>query len=228
MPATFYNSILSELDQRRLAVLNRLVVRHGQQHWWESENWLADWVSMILIQQTTQANAEKALANLASMLSVKWLHAVAIDELEQLIRPAGFFKQKAAYLKNLMTWFARFDFDLSTCNRLGDDELRRELLQIKGVGSETADSMLLYIFQRKVFIADQYALRLFRRLGLGDYPNYEAMRKEFNHLTDHVTLKQCKEWHACIDVHGKAFRLDKNFDEGFLHEAKCGLKSSHF
>ncbi|MGV6987760.1 endonuclease III domain-containing protein [Testudinibacter sp. P80/BLE/0925] len=210
------STALSPLDRRRLAVLNHLVAYHGYQHWWESDDRLADWVAMILIQQTTQANAEKALANLTDVLSVEWLHKVAPDELEQRIRPAGFFKQKARYLKNLMRWFAKFNFDLSACQALGNDALRTELLQIKGIGSETADVMLLYIFQRKVFIADQYALRLFKRLGLGDYPNYDAMRKDFNHLTEHCSLKQCKEWHACIDVHGKAFRLDKNFDESFL------------
>ena len=115
-----------------------------------------------------------------------------------------------------MVWFARLDFNLAACDGIPDDELRRELLAIKGIGAETADSMLLYIFNRKVFIADQYALRLFRRLDLGNFGNYEAMRRECQSLTEHAPLAQCKEWHACIDVHGKAFRLQKDFDESFL------------
>ena len=204
------------LHERRLAVLNALVAHHGAQHWWEHENRLLDWVATILIQQTTQANAEKALANLEARLNAPWLHQVALSELEMLIRPAGFYRQKARYLKNLMAWFARLDFNLAACDGIPDDELRRELLAIKGIGTETADSMLLYIFNRKVFIADQYALRLFRRLDLGNFGNYEAMRRECQSLTEHAPLAQCKEWHACIDVHGKAFRLQKDFDESFL------------
>ncbi|MDU8924259.1 endonuclease III domain-containing protein [Pasteurellaceae bacterium LIM206] len=217
------STALCALDRRRLNVMNALVEHYGEQCWWESEDWLADWVSMILIQQTTQANAEKALTNLSGVLSVEWLHNVTLDELQQRIMPAGFYKQKANYLKNLMIWFAKFKFDLAACHTLPTAELRRELLAIKGVGEETADSMLMYIFARKAFIADQYALRLFRRLGLGNYPNYNKMRQDFNRLTEHASLKQCKEWHACIDVHGKVFRMNPGLDESFLSEAAHGL-----
>ncbi len=80
--------------------------------------------------------------------------------------------------------------------------------------------MLMYLFRRKTFIADAYAIRLFARLGFGEYKNYETMRRDFHHLTDHVTLEQCKEWHACIDVHGKHFRKNLVTDECFLLDEK--------
>lgn len=210
------DTALSAHDRRKLTVLNRLVDHYGEQNWWESKDRLADWVSMILIQQTTQSNAEKALANLTGILSIKWLSEVTPEELERRIRPAGFYKQKARYLKNLIQWFEKFGFSHARCNALPTDQLRKELLGIKGVGTETADSMLMYIFGRKAFIADQYAIRLFARLGFGEYANYQAMREDFMHLTEYATLKQCKEWHACIDVHGKACRLNKKLDESFL------------
>ncbi|MDO4643100.1 MAG: hypothetical protein Q4A74_04605 [Cardiobacteriaceae bacterium] len=83
-------------------VLDNLLAHYGAQHWWENENRLVDWVSMILIQQTTQANAEKALALLHDILSVPALHTISESELQQRVRPAGFYKQKARYIKALI------------------------------------------------------------------------------------------------------------------------------
>lgn len=171
---------------------------------------------MILIQQSTQENVEKALANLAPFMSFEGLSALSTAELQALIRPAGFYKQKAGYLQNWLAFFAENGTDLSAYADFPTPELRRMLLDIKGVGLETADSMLMYLFGRKMFIADAYALRLFGRLGFGAYKNYAAMQAEFQHLTEQASLKQCKEWHACIDVHGKYFRKKQVTDEGFL------------
>lgn len=207
-------------DQQKVTVLNRLVAHYGYQNWWEDANWLRDCISMILIQQSTQENVEKALANLAPYLTLNQLDQIAINELELLIRPSGFFKQKAQYVKNLVAFLLAYQGDLARFESCSTEELRKKLLSVKGIGSETADVMLLYIFHRKVFIADNYAIRLFQRLGLGEYRHYEAMKKDCNHLVDFISLKQCKEWHACIDVHGKAFRKNPQLDEGFLTERR--------
>lgn len=203
-------------DKEKLQVLNNLVAHYGFQYWWEAENRISDWVSMILIQQTTEKNAHKALANLEPYLTVEHLQAIELEHLQELIRPAGFFKQKSNYIKALINWFSSHDSDLTKFRKYSTDELRKELLLIKGVGSETADAMLLYIFERNVFIADQYAIRLFNRLGFGPYKTYEGMRKEFIHLSDSVSHELCKEWHAAIDVHGKQFTKNKQMDESFL------------
>lgn len=203
-------------DQQKMAVLNRLVEHYGHQNWWENPNWLRDCVSMILIQQSTQQNVEKALENLTPYFTLERLEKLAIEELERLIRPSGFFKQKAQYVKNIVAFFQRYRGDLTLFEDLSTRELRRMLLAIKGIGAETADVMLLYIFNRKVFIADTYAQRLFQRLGFGEYKSYAAMKKDFDHLVADISLKQCKEWHACIDIHGKAFRQNNILDERFL------------
>ncbi|MDO4228544.1 MAG: endonuclease III domain-containing protein [Capnocytophaga sp.] len=200
-----------------IKVLNNLVLHYGHQDWWEDENWLKDAVSMILIQQSTQENVEKALRNLTEHFSLFALSEMPLEDLQMHIRPSGFFRQKALFIKNLVTFFnENGNGDLSHFETFTTDELRKKLLKIKGIGSETADSMLLYIFQRKVFIADTYAIRLFSRLGLGTYKTYEAMRKDFQPLTEEIPLKQCKEWHACIDTHGKYFRKNTYLDERFL------------
>lgn len=202
--------------RRITTTLERLCAHYGAQHWWNSENRLADWVSMILIQQTTQANAEKALAGLSDVLTLDALLALPEEELQTRIRPAGFYKQKSAYIKNLLTWFAGKGGMLETFAAVPTGTLRTELLTLKGVGQETADAMLLYIFGRKVFIADTYALRLFQRLGLSTATTYSTLRAECMPLMADITLHMAQEWHAVIDEHGKALRKNPRLNENWL------------
>lgn len=171
---------------------------------------------MILIQQTTEKNAKKALEQLKDYLTVAQLLALSEEALQELIRPAGFYKQKSIYIKALMTWFAGHGGQLDKFTDYTTEELRKELLTIKGVGPETADAMLLYIFKRNVFIADQYAMRLFNRLGLGEYKTYRELQADFKEIVEQVPNEVCREWHAVIDVHGKHFGKDKTIDESWL------------
>ena len=202
---------------QKAKVFNKLLAHYGKQHWWNDPNRITDWISMILIQQTTQENTEKALANLEGKLSVEALHAMELNTLQEYIRPAGFYKQKSTYIKALMEWYVSHGASLQKFEAIPTEELRKELLSIKGVGEETADAMLLYIFERKVFIADQYAIRLLNRLNLSTAQTYKALREECMPLVAEIPLETCQEWHAVIDVHGKAYR--KGFtDEQWLIE----------
>ena len=202
---------------QKTKVFNKLLVHYGKQYWWNDPNRITDWISMILIQQTTQQNTEKALANLEGNLSVEALHAMPLTTLQEYIRPAGFYKQKSTYIKALIEWYVSHGASLQKFQAIPTEELRKELLSIKGVGEETADAMLLYIFERKVFIADQYAIRLLNRLNLSSAQTYKALREECMPLVAEIPLETCQEWHAVIDVHGKAYR--KGFtDEQWLLE----------
>ena len=191
---------------QKIRVFNKLLAHYGKQYWWNDPNRITDWISMILIQQTTQQNTEKALANLEGNLSVEALHAMPLTTLQEYIRPAGFYKQKSTYIKALMEWYVSHGASLQKFEAIPTEELRKELLSIKGVGEETADAMLLYIFERKVFIADQYAIRLLNRLNLSSAQTYKALREECMPLVAEIPLETCQEWHAVIDVHGKAYR----------------------
>ena len=191
---------------QKAKVFNKLLAHYGKQYWWNDPNRITDWISMILIQQTTQENTEKALANLEGKLSVEALHAMELNTLQEYIRPAGFYKQKSTYIKALMEWYVSHGASLQKFEAIPTEELRKELLSIKGVGEETADAMLLYIFERKVFIADQYAIRLLNRLNLSTAQTYKALREECMPLVAEIPLETCQEWHAVIDVHGKAYR----------------------
>ena len=202
---------------QKIRVFNKLLAHYGKQYWWNDPNRITDWISMILIQQTTQENTEKALANLEGKLSVEALHAMPLTTLQEYIRPAGFYKQKSTYIKALIEWYVTHGASLIVFENATTEELRKELLSIKGVGEETADAMLLYIFERKVFIADQYAIRLLNRLNLSSAQTYKALREECMPLVAEIPLETCQEWHAVIDVHGKAYR--KGFtDEQWLLE----------
>ncbi|WP_438717826.1 endonuclease III domain-containing protein [Enterococcus sp. AZ109] len=205
-------------DQQKIQILNRLVAYYGFQKWWQEENPLADWLSMILIQQTTEKNAKQALANLQPYLTLTAIQQLELEELQQLIRPAGFYQGKSRAIKALVRWFADRGGELAIFLQWPTDQLRKELLEIPGIGPETADVMLLYIFKRPMFIADQYAIRLFERLGYGPYKNYASMQKEFAPLAQKVPYELCREWHAAIDVHGKAYRANKQLAEEWLLE----------
>ena len=196
--------------------LEKLYRHYGEQNWWNDKNRLSDWVSMILIQQTTAKNAITALEQLEDILTLEQLLTVSDEELQQRIRPAGFYKQKSTYIKHQMRWFAEQGGELSAFKTTPTETLRKQLLSLKGVGQETADAMLLYLFERKVFIADQYALRLFNRLGLSQAQTYTALRAECMPLMERISLKTAQEWHAVIDEHGKVFRQTPNLDESWL------------
>lgn len=208
---------MKKTDREKIRVLNKLVAHYGVQNWWEDENRIKDWVSTILIQQTTSENMARAITNLEPYLTVETLLKIELKELEELVRPAGFYRQKSRNIKELMHWYKSYGSNLENFNDWSTWDLRKELLNIRGVGPETADVMLLYIFERNAFIADTYAIRLFNRLGFGPYTNYAHMHKEFNHLVESIPHELCKEWHACIDEHGKAYRKSGNtLEESWL------------
>ncbi|WP_282803637.1 endonuclease III domain-containing protein [Secundilactobacillus kimchicus] len=197
-------------------VLDHLVAHYGPQHWWEDGETVKDWVTMILIQQATAQNVERALANLAPYLTFERLNQLTSDELNELVRPAGFYKQKTRSIQAMLAWWRTYHNDVSAFQSISTPDLRRSLISVRGIGPETADVMLLYIFERRVFIADQYALRLFKRLGLGDFANYAALSVATEPLLVEPDWVTVREWHAVIDEHGKQYRKRPDMDETWL------------
>ena len=197
-------------------ILLRLCEHYGEQNWWQSDNKLEDLVSTILIQRTTEKNAKLALASLMDIMTVEGILALSLEELQERIRPAGFFKQKSQTIRGVLLWL-RENGGFEVIARFGTEDLRKQLLELKGIGPETADALLLYLFDRPVFISDEYARRLFRRLGFGNFKTYSEMHAVYSDVLEGLTLKQCQEIHAVIDEHGKAFRKSKGqLDESWL------------
>jgi endonuclease-3 related protein len=158
-------------------VHDHLLSAYGAQHWWPADSRFEVMVGAILTQNTAWSNVEKAIVNLRAegMLSAQALLGATVQHLGEVIRSAGYFNLKARRLQA----FCRFYLQAgeATLEGLSTAALRQQLLQVKGVGPETADDILLYAFERPVFVIEAYSRRLFSRLGLcrGDEA-YDALR----------------------------------------------------
>lgn len=157
------------------------LVRHwGPQNWWPAQSRFEVIVGAFLTQNTAWGNVEKAIANLRSahVLSVKGIRETGQSELEQLVRPSGYFRQKAQRLKNFVAFLdAAYGGSLDRMFAQPTEKLRAELLALNGVGPETADSILLYSGNHPVFVVDAYTRRILERHGVIDAKTgYEEIR----------------------------------------------------
>lgn len=190
----------SELE----CIYYRLFDAYGAQHWWPADSPFEVMVGAVLTQNTAWQNVEKAINNLktASFLDVDKIINATDTKLAGLIRPSGYFNVKTKRLKNLCRWYKRFGENRPIEN-IETDKLRNMLLEVNGIGPETADDILLYAFSRPVFVIDTYTRRLFSRLGLinGD-EEYETLRNKFESglITDTAYYN---EYHALIVRHAK-------------------------
>jgi endonuclease-3 related protein len=197
------------MTSETLAEIYRLLFeRFGPQHWWPGETQFEIIVGAILTQNTNWQNVEKAIANLksAEMLSPEALHRMETKELAELIRPAGYFNVKAKRLKSFIDWlFANYSGELTELANVATEQLREELLSVKGVGRETADSILLYALGREIFVVDAYTARVAVRHGLIEpEADYEQLRDLFQwNLPQDVQL--FNEYHALLVRVGKEF-----------------------
>ena len=147
--------------------------------WWPADTDFEVGVGAILTQNTAWTNVEQAIDALRAqdLLAPSTIATVPVEELKMLIRPAGFMNAKATYLKNLATWFL-------TNHDYADEEttvqLRAHLMSVRGIGPETADDLLLYVYDRPVFIWDTYARRMLAAAGYTVPNGYEPARKALN------------------------------------------------
>lgn len=152
----------------------------GVQDWWPARTRFEVIVGAYLTQNTAWVNVERALANLrrAGVLSVEGIRRVPLRRLQQLVRPSGYFRQKAARLKLFVDHLdRRYGGSLQRMFARPTDELRAELLALHGVGPETADSILLYAGGHPAFVVDAYTQRVLQRHGIvSRKPRYEETR----------------------------------------------------
>lgn len=193
------------LPPRRLrAVFDRLLERYGPQHWWPGDSPFEIMVGAVLTQNTAWTNVERAIANLVANDALDPGAMLAVDEarLAEWLRPSGYFNVKARRLRNFCRWY-REAGGAPALARQDTAVLRHALLAVDGIGPETADDMLLYAFERPVFVIDAYTRRLFARLGLIDgNEGYETLRHACERaLGPEVAL--FNEFHALIVAHAK-------------------------
>jgi len=186
------------------AVYHRLYDTYGPQHWWPGETPFEVMVGAILTQNTAWINVEKAIANLLAheRLDAEKIVAARKDYLANWLRPSGYFNVKAERLKNFCRWYLQLG-GFRTLSCMDTTPLREALLSVKGVGPETADDMLLYAFERPVFVIDAYTRRLFGRLGLfNGNEDYDTMRFAIESVLGPETAL-FNEYHALIVHHAK-------------------------
>jgi endonuclease-3 related protein len=155
----------------------------GPQHWWPAHTPFEIIVGTFLTQNTAWTNVELALANLraANLLSIEGIRRVPLPDLERMIRPSGYFRQKAQRLKAFVAFLDRqYSGSLEKLFAQPTNSLREELLALNGIGHETADSILLYVGNHPVFVVDAYTRRILERHEI--FPqkaDYEEIRTWF-------------------------------------------------
>ncbi|MFN3814326.1 MAG: endonuclease III domain-containing protein [Aquificaceae bacterium] len=195
------------LKESLIRVYEQLLDAYGYQGWWpiDREYHLKRGtnpeeeiiIGAVLTQNTSWKNVERALENLKvhGEISLEYIRREKDERLKELIKPSGFYNQKAKRLKLVAQFFNPIEV-LKTVKR-------DELLNLKGIGGETADVILLYAGDRLTFVIDRYTQRFFERF-YNLKRSYEALKAFFEENLP-KDLKVYKEFHALMDQHAKVF-----------------------
>jgi len=202
---------------RLIKIYKRLLENYGEQNWWPADSKLECAIGAILTQNTSWNNVEKAIINIKSVMdiTIENLSVLSTNELSLLIRPSGFYKQKAKRIKRLIEFINnQYDGKIENMEHENLKSLRAGLLSINGIGPETADCILLYVVNKPVFVIDKYTYRLLYRHGfIVRETSYSEMQNlfmenlekrsglfgEFHALIVEVGKNHCKKRAICED-----------------------------
>ena len=213
---------LYELYQKMLAHM-------GPSNWWPADSKEQIMIEAVLIQNTTEANATRASQLIREATAYDFECIVQLDSkiLEDLVRPAGFMKNKSRAIQGLAQWYLDHDVAPKAICQAYGSRLREVLLGLHGVGPETADVLLTYIFDQPQFVADRYARTLFGLLGVEGLRDYQTLAKRLHRLPEPFTFADAQEFHGLIDEFGKAhFRPMEKFETSFLARDRLKLEKS--
>lgn len=190
----------------------------GDSGWWPAESKAEIIIGAIMIQNTNWRNADKAVAGFRKQTNFdpNQIRQLTTAELYDLVRPAGFYKNKSRAVAAVFTWLSQYNDDYrQVCQALGPT-LRKELLKLHGIGDETADVLLTYIFEQLTFISDKYARVLFTQLGIPNLTNYQSLARQVK-LPANFTSAAAQDFHGLIYEFGKVyFHPLTKFQESFL------------
>ena len=200
-----------------IEIYHKLYHAFGPQHWWPGDSPFEIAVGAILTQNTNWANVEKAIASLKNKraLSAKGIHEMKTEKLALFIRPAGYFNVKARRLKAFIHFLINdYHGSMGRMKNENLDTLRTKLLNVHGIGPETADSILLYALDNPVFVIDAYTKRALSRHSVINHDeSYERIQDLF-----HETLKRdtelFNEYHALFVRLGKTYCRKKPLCDG--------------
>ncbi|MEA1995570.1 MAG: endonuclease III domain-containing protein [Campylobacterota bacterium] len=188
-----------------VSIYEKLFSAFGHQNWWPGETDDEIAIGAILTQNTAWKNVEKAIQNLkqVNLCSFSAIFSAEEEKIKKLISPAGFFNSKTQYLKNFAFWL-NHKKGFSQLKKCSCEELRLELLSIKGIGKETADSILLYVFSCPFFVVDAYTKRLVHRRKIISAFSYDEIQKLFMENIP-LDIELYKNYHALIVELGKTY-----------------------
>ncbi|NLM97635.1 MAG: endonuclease III domain-containing protein [Halanaerobiaceae bacterium] len=203
-------------------IYNTLYQAMGPQNWWPADSQFETIIGAILTQSVNWSNVEKAILNLknyslnltgSSQLTPALIKNMDLELLAELIKPSGFYKMKAKKLKAFVDFLDKeYHGDLDTMFIEVLSALREKLLNVYGIGPETADSILLYAGYYPVFVIDAYTKRIFSRIGLAEADvDYHDLQKM---LMDKIQpdVDKYNEYHALLVNLGKNFCKKENLD----------------
>lgn len=209
--------------QKPYELYQQLIKQFGKQNWWPIDKEYHEKnktdprfeiiIGAILTQNTAWSNVEKALSNLKTkkIMDIKKISEIPIETIAELIRPSGYYNQKAVRLKNIAEHLKqKYEADLDQFFNRELQLIRQELLSLNGIGSETADSILLYAGSLPIFVVDAYTKRICQRIPLKTEISYdkiqEYFQKEISKKNSEEELTQIyNELHALIVVFAKKF-----------------------
>lgn len=204
--------MMDNMRAKLMAIYEDLYKYFGPRHWWPADTPFEVMVGAILTQNVSWTNVEKAIRNLkkAQALEPSVLATMDIEELKELIKPAGFYNQKAARLQYMSRYIVEKcegRVDKLFCGDMWD--IRKLLLSWPGIGPETADAMLLYAGNKPVFVIDAYTRRIFSRMALTmPEASYDELQSFFMDNLPH-DVQLFNEYHALIDELAKRICLKR-------------------
>ncbi len=194
----------SSIEIKLFNVYQCLLNMFGRQTWWPADSSFEVMVGAILTQNTNWSNVEKALNLLQEKITLTPENILSLsqDELEVCLKPSGYFRVKTQRLQSFCHWYL-LQGEYNSLQEINTLELRALLLSVHGIGPETADDILLYAFNRPVFVIDAYTRRLLQQLQIiKGNENYDVLRSLFEtNLPRRVDLY--KQFHALIVLHAK-------------------------
>ncbi len=216
------------MKNKILSIYSALLLKYGEQGWWPISNKNAGErdrafeisIGAILTQNTAWKNVEKALNNLIekNILSPELILKTSQPDIAECIKPSGYYNQKAERLRIFSEFFLK---EFSRLKETDAEKARQMLLGVKGIGPETADSILLYALNKPVFVIDAYTKRMFSRILGVDFKDYGEWQ-DFFHKNIKDAERQAElfnEFHALIVEHCKsACRKEPDCE-------KCSLSS---
>ena len=196
------------MQQRLLKIFEILLSTFGPRHWWPGETPLEIIVGAVLTQNTSWKNVEKAIVNLknAGLLDLEKLYATPDEIIAEKIRSSGYYNLKTKRLKNVIkVIYEEYSASIEKIKTYDQNDLRTRLLSIQGVGEETADSMLLYAFDKPIFVIDAYTKRFLGNHGLYEGKCTYGQAQHFFMTNLPSDLNLYNEYHALIVALGQNY-----------------------